>query len=494
MCILTRAFILFGVFVLVSCATPRQQTGTSAGRAASSDESKLPWRETEGISAQSWQEKQQQNLALLADDPAHPDAHAILADMYFKQLILAASPAFKRWAHYHSEKALKAKPNDLVVRTSHYRLLYTLVRLEGEPAALNQLREFYSTLPESMRNGLFPPSLAFYLYQSEQVHKDSDKNLRAEHRPILLQALKEQPGNALIHVQLSRYYFDSRQIDLAFAVLHQALRLEPTSPQVLLAMAEAYRNLAQRDECIYDHLDEIKRSTQFYKQLLSQPSVEAQVHWGLMVNYAHLGLAPLSIREGEQAIGPQATALNRWGFATFLMYQGQAKRAEELFLSASAEIPKTPSRALVEHYLLLGQWRKAALAFTAYISAAEQPGITDLLLASMIQAESQDKTITLSSLWRTEKKALYFNEFDEALAKYWRGELNEQAFAGHVKSTCQQATFEFYVGYSNLLNNQVAKAKASFEKAKAHPQPMNFEVQMATQFLRGLLDSRAPNK
>ena len=129
-----------------------------------------------------------------------------------------------------------------------------------------------------------------YLYELEKDKHNREPERRAELKAILRAALKEQPRNALIHVQLSRYYFEARQIALGFAILHQALRLEPENNQVVLALAEAYRTRAQRSECIYDHLDDIKRSTQFYKQLLTQPaSTEetgagqiqmAQVHWG----------------------------------------------------------------------------------------------------------------------------------------------------------------------------------------------------------------------
>ena len=190
----------------------------------------------------------------------------------------------------------------------------------------------------------------------------------------------------------------------------------------------------------------------------------------------------------------QNSGLNTWSWATFLSYQNQPKRAEELFLTARAELPKTPNRALVEHYVLLGQWQKAAQAFTDYIGASEQPGVTDLVLASIIQVESQDKTLSVPALWRTQKKAVYFNTFDEALAKFWRSEIDEQTFASFIKSSCQQAEFEFYIGYLNLLNNRIAKAKSAFEAARAHQQPMNFEVQMASKFLRELLNTRAANK
>jgi uncharacterized protein HemY len=100
----------------------------------------------------------------------------------------------------------------------------------------------------------------------------------------------------------------------------------------------------------------------------------------------------------------------------------------------------------------------------------------------------------VGSLWRTEKKAVFFNSFDEALAKFWRGELTESAFAEQAKSPCQQAEFEFYLGYLHLLNNRVGKAKEAFERARAYPQPMNFETQMAARFLQGLLNNRAPGK
>jgi hypothetical protein len=493
------------VCLLTACAAPRQSSFPASNSVSTSvstapiiapnvDELSLPWREAEGVSAQQWQENQQQNLALLADDPNHPEAHAQLADIYFKHYILAQNSAFKLWALYHSQKALNAKPHDLAILASHYRLMYTQIRLEGDKGQLERLQKFYRALPEAARTSFFPPSLAFYLYQLDRNKNNPQAVSHAQLKQILQQALHEQPRNALIHVQLSRYFFDAQQIDVAFAILQQAHHLEPENPQVLLALAEAYRIRAQRAECVYEHLDDLKRSTQFYKQLLSQQNVEPQVHWGLMVNYAHLGLAPLSIREGEQAMSRQNTGLNKWSWATFLTYQNQAKRAEELFLIAKAELPKIPTRALVEHYVLLGQWQKAAQAFGDYIGASEQPGVMDLLLASMIQVESQDKSISVPTLWRTQKKAVYFNAFDEALAKFWRSEIDEQIFATFIKSSCQQAEFEFYVGYLNLLNNRIAKAKVLFETAQAHQQPMNFEVQMAAKFLQSLLNNRVPNK
>lgn len=485
------------VCFLTACAAPRQLTLSASAVAVIApnvDELSLPWREAEGGSAQNWQEKQQQNLTLLTDDPNHPEAHAQLADIYFKQYILEQNSAFKLWALYHSQKALKAKPHDMVILASHYRLMYTQIRLEGDIGELARLQKFYAVLPEAARTSFFPPSLAFYLYQLDQNKNNRQTISYAQLKSILQQALHEQPRNALIHVQLSRFFFDAQQIDVAFGILQQAHHLEPENPQVLLALAEAYRIRAQRAECVYDHLEDLKRSTQFYKQLLSQQSGEPQIHWGLMVNYAHLGLAPLSIREGEQAMNRQNTGLNKWSWATFLTYQNQTKRAEEIFLTAQAELPKIPTRALVEHYILLGQWQKAAQAFTDYIGASEQPGVMDLLLASMIQVESQDKTISVPTLWRTQKKAVYFNSFDEALAKFWRSEIDEQTFATFIKSSCQQAEFEFYVGYLNLLNNRIAKAKVSFETARSHQQPMNFEVQMAAKFLQGLLNHRVSNK
>ncbi|HMW70799.1 MAG TPA: hypothetical protein PKD17_03215 [Cellvibrionaceae bacterium] len=467
--------------------------------APAGDELNLPWQATEGASAENWQAQQRNFLTLLADDANHVDAHSQLAELYFKQYIIAKNADFKRWALYHAQKALATKPQDLTLLAAYYRLLYTQVRMEGEKTQLARLQTFYKGLPSDARNSFFPPSLAFYLFLLEQDKNNRDNSRRAELKAVLQQALKEQPRNGLIHVQLSRYYFDARQIDVGFAILHQALHLEPENPQVVLALAEAYRTRAQRTECVYDHLDDIKRSTQFYKQLLTQPASNddtrtppthmPQVHWGLMINYAHLGLAPLSIREGDQAMTADASALNKWIFATYLTYQNQPVRAEALFATAKQQLPIIPTRAAVEHYVLQRQWQKAAQAFADYIADNEQPGVTDLLLASMIQAEIQDKSVTVASLWRTPKKAVFYNSFDEALAKFWRGDLTEAAFAEQIKSPCQQAEYEFYVGYLHLLNNRVGKAKEAFELASKHPQPMNFEVQMAARFLQGLLNN-----
>lgn len=495
-----KVALLCLVCVLGSCTAPRQSHLYQEDKLADISEDKtLLWRDSEGIRAASWQEKEQVNLALLKDDPNHPDAQAQLADIYFKQYILARNSAFLQRAVYYSQKSLALKPNDFALTAAYYRLMYAQIRLEGDPAALNRLKKYYSALPTEMRSSFFPPSLALYLFKLEQFQKapvqsEVDKKQPADLKKILQQALSEQPRNALIHVQLSRYFFEANQIDVGFGLLHQALHLEPENTQVVLALAEAYRTRAQRTDCIYDHLEDIKRSTQFYKQLLSQQNIDPQVHWGLMVNYAHLGLLPLSLREGEFALGPQSTAVNRWVWANYLAYQGQPKRAEELFLAVRPQLNRVPTRAQVEHYLLAGQWQKAGEAFTDYIATHEQPGVTDLLLASMIQAESQDKSITVNSLWRTTKKAGYYSEFYEALAKYWRGEIDEQRLASHVKSSCQQAELDFYVGYLNLLNNRVANARASFEKSKSVQQPMHFEVQMASRFLQGLLETRGKSK
>lgn len=488
---------------LCSCASPTR-VKTSAPVAPAANELNLPWQSTEGASPQQWQTQQAHYLALLADDANQPDAHQKLAELYFKQYLVDKNADFKLWALYHAQKALAAKPEDLSLLAAYYRLMYTQVRMEGDKSALARLQAFYTGLPLAARNSFYPPSLALYLYELEKDKHNREPERRAELKAILRAALKEQPRNALIHVQLSRYYFEARQIALGFAILHQALRLEPENNQVVLALAEAYRTRAQRSECIYDHLDDIKRSTQFYKQLLTQPaSTEetgagqiqmAQVHWGLMINYAHLGLAPLSIREGDQAVTPDAAAMNKWIFATYLTYQNQAKRAEPLFSAAHTQLPKIPTRAAVEHFMLQGQWQKAAQAFGDYIVDNEQPGVSDLLIASMIQVEAQDKSISMNSLWRTAKKAVFFNSFDEALAKFWRGEITEAAFADQIKSPCQQAEYEFYLGYMHLLNNRVGKARDAFELARAHPQPMNFEVQMAGRFLQGLLTNRAPTK
>lgn len=451
------------------------------------------WREIEGMSASSWQVREQANLALLADDPNHPEAHSQLAEIYFKQFVNGKHNHFKQLARVHAEKALAAKPGDFAVSALYYKVLYTQVRL-GDAAQFPSLKKYYQSLPEQYRNSFFPPSLALYLFESERLSPTRDKQQSAELKRILSQALKEQPRNALIHVQLSRFYFDANQIDVAFAMLQQAFRLEPENPQVILALADSYRTKAQRSGCVYDELDAIKRSVGFYKLLLGQPATEPSVHWGLMVNYAHLGLAPLSLREGEQVMGAQAPAANKWIWATFLTYQGQAARAQPLFEAARSQLPKAPSRALVEHYLLRGQWKQAGNAFVDYIGSVERPGVSDLLLASMIEVESQDKAISISSLWRTDKKAAFFSKFDEALAKYWRGEMEEAQFAQQVENSCQKSQFEFYVGYLNLLNNRVGKAREHFEKARAVQQPMHFEVQMASGFLHELLQSRKQPK
>lgn len=500
---LSRFALLWIVCALYGCAAPKRATLTPSVVPAS-NELTLPWQAIEGSSAQQEQAQQRNYLALLADDANHSDAHSQLAELYFKQYLLNKNADFKHWALYHAQKALAVKPQDLTLLATYYRLLYTQVRMEGDKTALARLQTFYGGLPAAARNSFYPPSLAFYLFQLEQDKHNRDPARRAELKTILRQALQEQPRNGLIHVQLSRYYFDARHIEVGFAMLHQALRLEPDNPQILLALADAYRTRAQRSECIYDHLDDIKRSTHFYKQLLTQPAPGddaaatqthmAQVHWGLMINYAHLGLAPLSIREGDQALSAEAGPLNKWFFAAYLTYQNQPKRAETLFLTAKQQLPKIPTRAAVEHYVLQGQWQQAAQAFADYIADNEQPGVTDLLLASMIQVELQDKSVSVASLWRTAKKAVFYNAFDEALAKFWRGELTETAFAEQVKSPCQQAEYEFYVGYLHLLNNRVGKARDAFELARAHPQPMNFEVQMAARFLQGLLNNRAPSK
>lgn len=492
--------------LLYGCAAPRSVKTASipAVQIPSSDELTLPWQAAESTTAQAWQAQQRQYLALLADDANHPDAHSQLAELYFKQYITQKNTDFQNWALYHAQKALNNKPGDLTLLAAYYRLLYTQLRMEGDKQALASLQAFYAGLPLAARSSFYPPSLAFYLYRLEQDKNNRDDTRRSELKAILMQALKEQPGNALIHVQLSRYYFDARHIDVGFAMLHQAQRLEPNNPQVVLALAEAYRARAQRTECVYEHLDDIKRSTQFYKQLLT-PAVNdedgaspqtpgPQVHWGLMINYAHLGLAPLSIREGDLAITAETPAINKWLFANYLTYQNQPKRAQALFWAAQQQLNTIPTRALVEHYLLQGQWQQAAQAFSAYIADNDQPSVTDLLLASMIQVELQDKSVSVQTLWRTSKKAVFFNAFDEALAKFWRGELTEADFAAQIKSACQQSEYEFYVGYLHLLNNRVAKARESFELAKAHPQPINFEVQMAARFLQGLLNNRLPAK
>lgn len=501
---MVRCLALLGVTALMYGCAATSQVKTAALVAPASNELTLPWQATEGMGAPHWQAQQRNYLALLADDANHPEAHSQLAELYFKQYLIDKNADFKLWALYHAQRALNTKPQDLSLLAAYYRLLYTQVRIEGDKAQLARLQTFYAGLPEAARTSFYPPSLALYLFQLEQDKQNRDPARRAELKTILRQALQEQPRNGLIHLQLSRYYFDARQIAVGFAMLHQAQRLEPNNPQVVLALAEAYRTRAQRTECVYDHLDDIKRSTQFYKQLLTQPAPGeeaavtqtqlSQVHWGLMINYAHLGLAPLSIREGDQALGAETPAINKWFFASYLTYQNQPARAEQLFLAAKQQLPKIPTRGVVEHYVLQGQWKKAAAAFAEYIADNEQPGVTDLLLASMIQVELQDKSVSVGSLWRTEKKAVFFNSFDEALAKFWRGELTESAFAEQAKSPCQQAEFEFYLGYLHLLNNRVGKAKEAFERARAYPQPMNFETQMAARFLQGLLNNRAPGK
>jgi Tfp pilus assembly protein PilF len=417
-----------------------------------------------------------------------------LADIYFKQYLAGKNATFNRLALHHAQKALDAKPGDFNATAAYYKIMYTQVREEGAPETLARLKKYYANLPAHFRVNFFPPTLAFYLFQIEHTANERSGAKNQELKTLLLDALKEQPRNPLIHLQLSRYYFDANQIEVAFAMLKHAYRLEPTNTQVLLALADSYRTRAQRSACVYDNLDDIKASSQFYKQLLSQQATDAQIHWGLMVDYAHLGLAPLSLREGEQFSSAQANPAYRWVWATFLTYQGQAEKAETVFAAARAQLQKVPSRALVEHHLLRGQWKQAGTAFTDYIASNERPGVTDLLLASMIEAESQDKSLTIASLWRTEKKAAFFSRFDEALAKFWRGELDEAQFAKEVENSCQQSQYDFYVGYLNLLNNRVAKAREHLEKVGKQPQPMQFEVRMATQFLHELLSSRKPAK
>ena len=92
-----------------------------------------------------------------------------------------------------------------------------------------------------------------------------------------------------------------------------------------------------------------------------------------MINYAHLGLAPLSIREGDQAVTPDAAAMNKWIFATYLTYQNQAKRAEPLFSAAHTQLPKIPTRAAVEHFMLQGNGKKRLKPLVTILLTTSSP-------------------------------------------------------------------------------------------------------------------------
>jgi tetratricopeptide (TPR) repeat protein len=444
----------------------------------------------ESTSVQQWQDKISQWTQLLESDPSNPDAHQGLGEIYAKQYYHAQQNPFKDKALQHLRQVLVARPNDFSAQTLMYGLYYVTVKNTGSAADKRELQQLYTQFNPVLRTGVYPPSLADYLYVGEQIKKASTVPERtaavAQQRQLLRQALHEQPTNGLLHMQISHDYMQAGKPHLGLAMMLQGQRLEPENVALTAGVADAYRSYAYQNDCVYDHMDAIKKSTQWYKTALAQNAQEDDVHWGLMVNYAHQGLAPLSIREGEMALAKQPSAWARWNLALFLSYQGQPEKAQGLFDTALKEQPQMPNRALVEHYMLQGQWQKAAEIFPQYISQRQQPTIADLIVAAVIRAEADSPSVTLESLWRTEKKAQFYSAWDEAIAKFWRRDISDTELKNQVKSSCQAADYEFLVGYNKLLLSKIAEAKQHFEKAQAYPQPMNFESRLAKTLLKSL--------
>ncbi len=422
---------------------------------------------------------------LLRDDTNNPDALFHLAEIYGQRFQTLGNQSDKLLAIEHGQKVLLARPEDFAAQTLLYSVYYSAVR-RGQQDDVKPLEALYAKVPLALRKGFFPPALASYLRELDG--ENNPRNI-AKEKQLLLQAIAQQPQNGLLHVQLARYFFEQNAPDLGFASLHQALRFEPENPDVLIALGESYRSRAGHGDCVYEHLDDIKTSVQFLKQAMARKPQGNDVHFGLMINYAHLGLAPLSLREGDiwmaqmnptqLANGPQL-AQQRSTLAIFNAYQGQPQRAAELFQQAAL----STGRGYVEYLMLQRRWQDAAAAFPSYVQSLKQPGVLDLMMAAIIQGELANDKVGIDDLWRTDKKAVFYSPWDQALAKYWRGASTEMEFKSAATNVCESADYEFYVGYSYVLHNRLSEAKAHFEKARGYALPMNFESRLAETFLQ----------
>lgn len=426
--------------------------------------------------------------ALLKVDAHNPDALFQMADYYAKRYIAAGNLQDKHKALHYSAKVFLVKPNDFATQTLVYGVYYQSVR-KGQLTDFTALKSTYAQISSPFRPAFFPPSLALYLHAQEapQAAKPAGDN-----KNLLLQAISEQPKNALLHVQYARLLLNDEHTEAALAVLQQALHLEPENAEVLLALGNVYRIKAQGLECVYEHLDDINKSTHYLKKAWAQQPKGADAHYGLMLNYAHLGLHPLSLREGdlwlknqttEGAANPAAVNQSRVIVAVLNAYQGDFAKASALF----AQVPQVErQRGYLEALVLQAKWQQAAQVFPEYIQWQPQPSLQDLMLASMIVFEVNSPAVTLASLWKTEKKARFYSPWEEALAQFWRKDISLQALQTKAISPCQQADYEFYAGYFNWVSAQLKPAKAHFEKAKQMNQPLNFEAKMAEVFLRQL--------
>ena len=222
-------------------------------------------------------------------DPDFTEAKTELAASYIHQLetgLMEEQEAYDQIIAI-TDQVLAVEPGDVVARAASIYAKTAMRRAEGDPAAGAQLVHDLETIVAIAPDELQPRILLVRAYQGL---KQDDKAV-----PVLLEALRDDKLNPIIHYELGTAYMRLEQWDDARAALTKSLELEPEQPN-------AYTNLGMLDLQSGDDVG-------FVKQFLQAINVDPKDHElpGILAGFLYeLGLVDIAddFRDRVLALAP----------------------------------------------------------------------------------------------------------------------------------------------------------------------------------------------
>ena len=222
-------------------------------------------------------------------DPDFTEAKTELATSYIHQLetgLMDEQEAYEQIIAI-TDQVLAVDPGDLVARAASIYAKTGAQRAEGDPAAGAQLVHDLETIVAVAPEELQPRILLVRAYRG--LGQD-EKAI-----PVLEEALRQDPFNAIIHYELGTAYLRLEQWDEARAALMRSLEIEPAQPN-------AYTNLGMMNLKAGDGVG-------FVKEFLNAINVDPKDHelpGGLAGFLYELGLVDIAddFRDRVLALAP----------------------------------------------------------------------------------------------------------------------------------------------------------------------------------------------
>jgi len=222
-------------------------------------------------------------------DPDFTEAKTELAASYIHQLetgLMEEQEAYDQIIAI-TDQVLAVEPGDVVARAASIYAKTAMKRAEGDADVGAQLVHDLETIVAIAPDELQPRILLVRAYQGL---KQDDKAV-----PILLEALRDDKLNPIIHYELGTAYMRLERWDDARAALTKSLELEPEQPN-------AYTNLGMLSRQSGDGVD-------FVKQFLNAINVDPKDHElpGILAGFLYeLGLVDIAddFRDRILALAP----------------------------------------------------------------------------------------------------------------------------------------------------------------------------------------------